>query len=603
MLLLMELPDMTRNTERKPLVLMVDDNPVNLAELYDLLTEAQYEVSIAESGASAILQAERVVPDLILLDVLMPGMSGFAVCAKLKESPKTESIPVLFMTALDDTADKLQGLRLGAVDYITKPFQHEEVLARVNTHLTLARLRSELQASRERLSRIVTYALDAIITVDAEGRIVLFNAAAEKLLKCRESEAVGGVLERFLTPALREHLGHCMDHSSDQAIWLPEGVGILRGDGAEVPIEGSISRVEAGGEKLFTVILRDAGERQRRMQAEAECRQLKGIKLYLEEEIKAAHNLDELIGGSAALKQVVTLINQVAETDSTVLVTGETGTGKELIARAIHNLSSRKANVLVKLNCAAIPANLAESELFGHEKGAFTGALSRKQGRFELADGGTLFLDEIGELPLDLQAKLLRVLQEGEFERVGGTQTIKVNVRVIAATNRDLGRMSRENQFRADLYYRLNVFPIHLPPLRERADDIPLLVRHFVQKYAALLGKRIETVPQPILSALCAYPWPGNIRELQHVIERAVILSEGGELAPIDCIQRPTAETRNGGFATLEEVERAHILKVLEATSWRISGEKGAAVILGMPSTTLRSRMERLGITRHSTTA
>ncbi|WP_133718333.1 sigma 54-interacting transcriptional regulator [Methylocaldum gracile] len=594
---------MTRNTERKPLVLMVDDNPVNLAELYDLLTEAEYEVSIAESGAGAILQAERVVPDLILLDVLMPGMSGFAVCAKLKESPKTESIPVLFMTALDDTANKLQGLRLGAVDYITKPFQHEEVLARVNTHLTLARLRSELQASRERLSRIVTYALDAIITVDAEGRIVLFNAAAEKLLKCRESEAVGGVLERFLTPALKEHLGHCMDHSSDQAIWLPEGVGILRGDGAGVPIEGSISRVEAGGEKLFTVILRDAGERQRRMRAEAECRQLKGIKLYLEEEIKAAHNLDELIGGSAALKRVVTLINQVAETDSTVLVTGETGTGKELIARAIHNLSSRKANVLVKLNCAAIPANLAESELFGHEKGAFTGALSRKQGRFELADGGTLFLDEIGELPLDLQAKLLRVLQEGEFERVGGTQTIKVNVRVIAATNRDLGRMSRENQFRADLYYRLNVFPIHLPPLRERADDIPLLVRHFVQKYATLLGKRIETVPQPILSALCAYPWPGNIRELQHVIERAVILSEGGELAPIDCIQRPAAETRNGGFATLEEVERAHILKVLEATSWRISGEKGAAVILGMPSTTLRSRMERLGITRHSTTA
>ncbi|MGX2032650.1 sigma 54-interacting transcriptional regulator [Methylocaldum gracile] len=594
---------MTRNTERKPLVLMVDDNPVNLAELYDLLTEAQYEVSIAESGAGAILQAERVVPDLILLDVLMPGMSGFAACAKLKESPKTESIPVLFMTALDDTADKLQGLRLGAVDYITKPFQHEEVLARVNTHLTLARLRSELQASRERLSRIVTYALDAIITVDAEGRIVLFNAAAEKLLKCRESEAVGGVLERFLTPALKEHLGHCMDHSSDQAIWLPEGVGILRGDGAEVPIEGSISRVEAGDEKLFTVILRDSGERQRRMQAEAECRQLKGIKLYLEEEIKAAHNLGELIGGSAALKQVVTLINQVAETDSTVLVTGETGTGKELIARAIHNLSSRKANVLVKLNCAAIPANLAESELFGHEKGAFTGALSRKQGRFELADGGTLFLDEIGELPLDLQAKLLRVLQEGEFERVGGTQTIKVNVRVIAATNRDLGRMSRENQFRADLYYRLNVFPIHLPPLRERTDDIPLLVRHFVQKYAALLGKRIETVPQPILSALCAYPWPGNIRELQHVIERAVILSEGGELAPIDCVERSAAETRSGGLATLEEVERAHILKVLEATGWRISGEKGAAVILGMPSTTLRSRMERLGITRHSTTA
>ena len=244
------------------------------------------------------------------------------------------------------------------------------------------------------------------------------------------------------------------------------------------------------------------------------------------------------------------------------------------------------------------PRAWSESELFGHEKGAFTGALSRKQGRFEIADGGTLFLDEIGELPLDLQAKLLRVLQEGELERVGGTQTIKVNVRLIAATNRDLGQMASNGTFRPDLYYRLNVFPIHLPPLRERVEDIPLLARHFVDKYAAQLGRRIDEVPEATLAQIRAYNWPGNIRELQHVIERALILSSDGEMAPVDIPQRAEAGAEPGGFLTLEELERRHILKVLEATYWRISGEKGAAVILGLPSTTLRSRMEKLGITR-----
>ncbi|MBS1212541.1 MAG: diguanylate cyclase [Proteobacteria bacterium] len=589
---------MSAATEPKPLVMLVDDNPVNLAELYAVLDEAGFDILVAESGASALLQAERTRPDLILLDVLMPGMSGFAVCAKLKESPRTQAIPVLFTTALGDTADKLQGLRLGAVDYITKPFQHEEVLARVNTHLTLARLRSELEASRERLSRIVTYALDAIITVDAARRILLFNTAAEDLFKCKNATVMDGTLDRFLSPALRKRLLEFLDASSEPAFWLPEGLEVLRADGEPVPIEGSVSRVESGGEKLFTVILRNAEERQKRIRAETECRHLKGVNLYLEEELKAAHNPDELIGTSPGLRRVVKLIHQVAGTDSSVLVTGETGTGKELIARAIHNLSARKDKVLVKLNCAAIPATLAESELFGHEKGAFTGALSRKQGRFEIADGGTLFLDEIGELPLDLQAKLLRVLQEGELERVGGTQTIKVNVRLIAATNRDLGKMATGGGFRPDLYYRLNVFPIHLPPLRERSEDIPLLVRHFVGKYATQLGKRIDSVPEATLAQLRAYAWPGNIRELQHVIERALILSGDGELANVDLPQHSEAGTEPGGFLTLEELERRHILKVLEATYWRISGEKGAAVILGLPSTTLRSRMEKLGITR-----
>lgn len=311
--------DMFQKTARKSTVMMVDDNPVNLAELYDLLSEAGCDVLIAENGASALMQAERSQPDLILLDVLMPGMSGFAVCAKLKESPRTEAVPVLFMTALDDTADKLQGLRLGAVDYITKPFQHEEVLARVGTHLTLARLRSELHASRERLERIVAYALDAIVTVDPRRRVLLFNEAAEKMFRCRSEAALGGPLDRFLSPPLREHLIERMADAADRSVWLPEGFTASRADGETFPIEGSVSCVEAGGERLFTIILRDSQERQRRIQAEAECRQLQGLNLYLEEEIKATHNLDEIVGNSASLKRVGRLINQVAGTDSTVL--------------------------------------------------------------------------------------------------------------------------------------------------------------------------------------------------------------------------------------------------------------------------------------------
>jgi transcriptional regulator with GAF, ATPase, and Fis domain len=292
------------------------------------------------------------------------------------------------------------------------------------------------------------------------------------------------------------------------------------------------------------------------------------------------------------------MVKCVAGTDSTVLVTGETGTGKELIARLIHTLSRRKDKALVKLDCTTIPANLAESELFGHEKGAFTGALSRKLGRFELADGGTLFIDEIGELPLDLQAKLLRMLQEGEFERVGGTCTLTVNVRVIAATHRDLAELCRQGRFRTDLFYRLNVFPIALPPLRERREDIPLLVKHFTQKYATELEKKIEAIPERMMTALCNYAWPGNIRELEHIIERAVILTQGTELALVDGFHQVTSSPSPSPLATLEEVERAHILKVLEAIAWRISGKGGAAELLGLPPTTLRSRLKKLGIVK-----
>jgi formate hydrogenlyase transcriptional activator len=319
---------------------------------------------------------------------------------------------------------------------------------------------------------------------------------------------------------------------------------------------------------------------------------------YLQEEIGTEYNLEEIIGQSPAMKQVFKAIGTVAPTDATVLILGETGTGKELVARALHNLSSRRRQALVKVNCAALPAGLIESELFGHEKGAFTGALTRRTGRFELANGGTLFLDEIGDLLPELQPKLLRVLQEGEFERVGGHQTIRVNVRVIAGTNRDLEQAIHTGGFRPDLYYRLSVFPIRVPPLRERAADIPLLARYFTQKCAARLGKRTPSVSPATIESLLAYAWPGNVRELENVVERAVILSQSAQLDLAGW--RPTVAPSGSGEAilTLEELERRHILAVLEGTGGRISGERGAAKLLGMKPTTLDARMKKLGISR-----
>jgi len=320
----------------------------------------------------------------------------------------------------------------------------------------------------------------------------------------------------------------------------------------------------------------------------------------LREEIDRASMFEEIVGTSPALRLVLARISKVAPTDSTVLISGETGTGKELAARAIHRRSNRAARAFVSVNCAAIPRDLIASELFGHEKGAFTGALSRKIGRFELGDGGTVFLDEIGDLPLDLQVKLLRVLQEGEIERVGGTRVIKVDVRVIAATHRNLAKGVEEGYFRADLYYRLNVFPVQVPALRERKEDIPVLVRHFVLKYATRHGKRIETIPKPTLDALTAYGWPGNVRELANVIERSVIVSRGTSLELGDWIAPQSAPTqsRSEPAERLEDLERAHILAMLEETRWRVSGPAGAAVRLGLKATTLESRMKKLGIRR-----
>jgi formate hydrogenlyase transcriptional activator len=338
--------------------------------------------------------------------------------------------------------------------------------------------------------------------------------------------------------------------------------------------------------------------------------QLAQEKLYLQDEIRSEMNFAQIIGNSASLRKVLKHVETVAPTDSTVLIYGETGTGKELIARAIHDLSPRRAKPFVKLNCAAIPTGLLESELFGHERGAFTGAIAQRIGRFEVANGGTIFLDEIGEVPLELQTKLLRVLQEREFERLGSSRTLRTDARLIAATNRDLEAMVGEQKFRSDLFFRLNVFPIHVPPLRERQSDIPLLVRHFAQQFAKRMNKAIDTIPSATIDALCRYHWPGNIRELQNVIERGVITSTGPilrvDVADLKISKPPLTEKASSLGSTngvlrdvLEETERQQILKALKQSNWVVAGPNGAAAKLGMNRSTLQLRMNKLGISRY----
>ena len=470
--------------------------------------------------------------------------------------------------------------------------------ARAGAELERLLMERQLKDNEQRLRDLFDEAPIAYVNEGLDSRFIRANKTALRTLGITAEEVDGTYGKSFIpdTPDAQRRLKEAFDSIGKGLDTSGVILELRRKDNGKPLWIRWWSRPDPSGTYTRTMFV-DITEQ---VLMEQEKARLEAQAVYLQEEIKGSHNFEELIGASTSLKKVLKNVERVAPTDSTVLVTGETGTGKELIARAIHNLSPRKSKPLVKVNCAAIPAGLIESELFGHEKGAFTGALTRKLGRFEVADKGTIFLDEIGELPLDLQSKLLRVLQEGEFERVGGTQTFKVNVRVIAATNRDLESLSKSGQYRPDLYYRLNVFPIHLPALREREGDIPLLMQYFVRKFAANFGKKITRIPERIMMALQRYPWPGNIRELEHVIERAVILSEGSELAPIEWLSPSSGKAGANKTLTLEETERQHIIDVLEQTGWRVSGPKGAAAILGLKATTLEARMKKLGIDRQA---
>jgi len=503
-------------------ILVVDDMPANIGFLLETLSRVGYRVRVAPDGESALEQIQYAPPDLVLLDVMMPGIDGFETCRRLRKLPSAAQTPVIFMTALSDAQDKVRAFAAGADDYVTKPFQHEEVLARVGTHLARRELEMKLgEANRELEARVAA----------------------------RTAE---------LSAALAE-------------------------------VEALKSRLQQENR-------------------------------YLKEEISESSSLGEIIGSSPALQAVLREVAVVAPTDSTVLIHGETGTGKELIARALHEHSPRRDRSMIKLNCSAISAGLVESELFGHVKGAFTGAADRRMGRFELADGGTLFLDEVSELPLETQAKLLRVLQEREFEPVGSSRTIKVDVRVIAATNRDLAADARAGRFRSDLFYRLNVFPLELPPLRARSGDVMTLAEHFMRRMARKLGKPLERISPETQAILNRYSWPGNIRDLQNTIERAAVLANGTTLV-VDWDLGPAQPTPNAQHAaavvngaepaqvagasvgeatsqTLEAIERTHIVAMLKRTQGVIEGPKGAARLLDMKPSTIRFRMKKLGITK-----
>ncbi|MFT6319361.1 MAG: PAS domain S-box-containing protein [Granulosicoccus sp.] len=496
-----------------------------------------------------------------------------------------------------------------------------------NSEITTQALKTQ-QAVFKRIEKIekqnqliLNSAGEGIYGLDNQGHTTFVNEAAAKMVGWELGDLVGknqhDILHHTKPDGTAYEVKGCPIYAAfkDGKIHTVDDEVFWRKDGTSFPVEYTSTPIKDADGKLLgaVVVFKDITKRKEAEQvlqktninlqnALSEVEQLK-IRLeaenkYLQQELKLTHNFEEIISDSKVFRKVLAKVEQVAGTDATVLITGESGTGKELIARAVHNLSSRKDRALVKLNCAALAANLIESELFGHERGAFTGALNQRVGRFELADGGTIFLDEIGELPIDLQSKLLRVLQEGEFERLGSARTIKVDVRIIAATNRDLPEEIGKGNFREDLYYRLNVFPIHAPPLRERRDDIPLLVNHFLSKFEIRLGKKIGVVSKKVMNDLVSYPWAGNVRELENVIERAAIISQGDKLELGDALSKTSGTAKNKRITTLDENERQHILKALQFTNWKVSGEKGAAKLLDLNRTTLEARMKKLDIRR-----
>jgi PAS domain S-box-containing protein len=484
---------------------------------------------------------------------------------------------------------------------------------RLRTEEALREANQRLAQSEERLRDLFEEAPIAYVHESLDSRFIRANRTALRILGMKPEE-VPGMFGKSLVPNT-EDAQRRLHEALDSIGRGTDTSGIVlelrrKDDGRPIWIEWW-SRPEPGGEYTRTMFI-DITDR---VLMEQEKSRLETQNEYLREEIKQSHNFEEIVGKSPALNAVLDKVRLVATTDSTVLILGDTGTGKELIARAIHSASSRHDRPLINVNCAALPSGLIESELFGHEKGAFTGATEKRTGRFELANGGTIFLDEIGEIPPEVQLKLLRVLQEREFERIGDSRSIKVNIRVIAATNRDLNQAVADGKFRRDLFYRLNVFPLVVPPLRDRREDIPLLVHYFVRRYASRIGRNIHRIPADTMARLVAYFWPGNIRELENVIERAVILSAGPdlELAPellprviVSSEDSATGQTRTAedkGVVTARDRsfadnEKGHILKVLRQTNWRIEGPKGAAAILKLNPSTLRSRMKKLGVER-----
>ena len=599
----------------KPLhVLYVENDLHNIENTRrHLAVHANYiQLDIVTSAAEVSARLHAQPYDALLVNFQLREHNALEIIRELSLTSQTDT-PVVLLCDANDEALAQQALKLGASSYLVKrpgylfqlPWQLDEAHARAD----LQRREAALHASEERSRAILNAIPDLMFLLDRKGTYLDYHAKNEELLYRSPSEFLGKNMTEILPPDLSDSFFRCFERidSSDQPvifeyeIQVPEGLRMFES-----------SMVSCNGDKILTIV-RDITERKEAehslRQALDEVRRLKDQlqheNIYLQEEIRVASDFGEIIGRSEPVRRVLRQTEQVAPLDTTVLILGETGTGKELLAHAIHSLSRRSQRSLVKVNCAALPGPLIESELFGHEKGAFTGADSRRIGRFEIAHEGTIFLDEVGELPLDLQAKLLRALEEGEFERVGGSRTVKVDVRVIAATNRNLEQAVHNGTFRSDLYYRLNIFPVTVPPLRERKEDIPVLVRHFVKQLSLKFDKEIEGIPLDAITKLRNYPWPGNIRELRNVIERAVIITQGPMLSLIDNLDPRLADAdsdlpTNGNALneTLEQHEYNLIVRTLTKVHWKLEGPGGAAELLNIHPSTLRSRMRKLGIER-----
>jgi formate hydrogenlyase transcriptional activator len=595
--------------------LIVEDSPEDAEILSYEIRRAGFPLRWTRvASESEYLAAVDSTVDVIVADYTLPAFDAMRALKLMQE--RSLDIPFIVVTGSVSEEAAVACIRAGAADYLLK-----DRLARLGPAITRAldekvdrvarhRAEADLRASEERYRALVANAPVAIFELDLSGTLVSANAATSEVLALPGRFESGVRLVELAAEADRSRIA--------ELVRLATQGGTVRSElaPANAPsrvVESSLIAIadDDGVVKKVMGIAQDITARREAEKALSNLKErLQAENVYLQEEIKLTNDFSQILGESAALKASLQRVELVAATDATVLIQGETGTGKELFARAIHDLSQRKMRPLVKVNCAALPATLIESELFGHERGAFTGALSRRVGRFELAHQGSLFLDEIGEMPLDVQAKLLRVLQEGEFERVGGTETRSVDVRVIAATNRNLEEAVAEGAFRSDLYYRLNVVPIELPPLRERKGDIALLTKFFATRTAKRLGKNIDGVPDGVLEAMERYEWPGNVRELGNLVERAVILARGSalrveDILPASALQRasPVPPASSGVPAparpkTLGELEREHIVMAIDSAGGKIDGPGGAAELLGLHANTLRSRMEKHGIHR-----
>jgi len=557
---------------------------------------------------------ELVVEEKRLVHVRDELFSKFRGNPELKDFRKTQAVSYLGIPFVD-----VDGRILGHLSVIDRePIPEDQEVVNIfrifanRASAEMRRLRAEKETleREEKLRRLFDSAMDAIIELDKDFKVTRLNPAASKLFGAAGEKMTGRLFNRLLSKESSGRLIQLSEHldskpEGEKFIWIPEGLRAVSETGEKFPAEATLSRFVMGNEQFYTLILRNVNER---LRAEQKIKSLTKESEYLKEELKSLTDSDGIIGESKPLLKVLGDVKKVAGTEATVLILGETGTGKELIARSIHASSRRADKPFIKVNCPAIPSTLIESELFGHEQGAFTGATKKREGRFSIADGGTIFLDEVGELPVDLQSKLLRVLQEGEFEPVGSSKTIRVDVRVIAATNRDLLKEVKEGKFREDLYYRLNVFQVVLPPLRDRESDIEKLAEAFMEKFSKRNGIVLKPLTREDISRLRSYSWPGNIRELQNVIERAVITSADGNIDLERALPDSTGKTQSSSSdmdktsvrvlsdSELRELEKGNILRALEQTGWKVSGKNGAAELLGLPTSTLNSKIKSLGI-------